>query len=302
MPRRKGHSVVSLYEHAEYLRVSDGPRPVQLCVSRLPSLRAEAPRRILLLHGNPSHVDHWRATVPALQPLGEVVAYDEPGFGRSERLEVGRASLERSARLALGVLDAVGWHGKVDVIGQSHGGLVALALAALAPSRVERIVLLGTGGTPAHLAYRLLALPGVARILGGVGTAVSRVHLPDAVRRAVVMRAARDAFSPDLVPREVVDDELHLLATRPEMLMDMALLAGDDPCAKVAQYAARVTSPVLALHGRDDALVPLAYARRLFDIVYRASPESRFVALPGGHMMHLTRPELVSPPIATWLA
>jgi len=84
--------------------------------------------------------------------------------------------------------------------------------------------------------------------------------------------------------------------------MDMARLAGDDPCAKVAEYAARVTSPVLVLHGTDDALVPIAHARRLFDIVYRASSASRFVALPGGHMMHLTRPENVSTPIETWLS
>ena len=59
---------------------------------------------------------------PALGRPGEVVAYDEPGFGRSTSLARGQPSLERSARIALALLDALGWDSAVDVVGQSHGG------------------------------------------------------------------------------------------------------------------------------------------------------------------------------------
>ena len=292
---------MSLYDHAKFVRVADGGDSLRLCAARLPAVSRDAPRRILCLHGNPSHLDHWTAIVPALTRRGEVVAYDEPGFGRSDRLGRGRPSLERSARVACALLDRIGWKSGVDVIGQSHGGMVALALAAIAPSRVARLVLLGTGGTPAHAAYRLLAVPGAGLALAGTSAVLLRA-LPPAVMRALVRVGARRAFSPDPAPRDVVDDELRLLATRPALLLDMARLTSDDPCAKVAAFAARVTSPVLAVHGSDDALVPIAYARRLFAILRLASPSSRFVELPGGHMLHLSRPAIVAPEIEAWLA
>jgi pimeloyl-ACP methyl ester carboxylesterase len=293
--------VVSLYDHSEYLRVIDAEDSLRLCVARFPAARGQGKRRILCLHGNPSQLDHWRETVPMLAQKGEVVVYDEPGFGRSDRLTHGKPSLERSARIACALLDKLGWESGVDVVGQSHGGMVALALAALAPSRVRRLVLLGSGGTPAHAAYRMLSVPGAGFALAGLGAVLFRT-LPVSGLRMLVRASAHSAFAPDPVPREFVDDEVSLLAKHPTVLLDMARLAADDPCSKVALYAARVTSPVLVLHGRDDALVPVAYARSLFEILRQASPSSRFVALPGGHMIHLSRPSIIAPEVEAWLA
>ncbi len=286
----------SLYNHSKYLRVTDALR---LCVAQLPSLEGGAGRRILCLHGNPSHLDDWRETVPVLRQCGEVVMYDEPGFGRSERLSRGKPSLERSARIACALLDELGWESGVDVVGQSHGGMVALTLAAVAPSRVARLVLLGSGGTPAHTAYRILAVPGMGLSLAGLSAVLLR-SLPVSRLRTLVGAAARSAFHPDPVPREFADDEIRLLAERPGLLFDMARLAADLPCSKVTASAARVTSPVLVVHGSEDALVPIANARRLFEVVRKASPASRFVTLDGGHMIHRTRPALVAPEIKAW--
>ncbi len=293
--------MVSLYDHSEELSVSESGETTRICVAKVPASSGTAGRRILCLHGNPSQLDHWRETVTVLARKGQVVAYDEPGFGRSERLRRGRPSLERSARIACALLDKLGWESGVDVVGQSHGGMVALTLAALAPSRVGRLVLLGSGGTPAHPAYRMLRVPGAGYALAGLAAPLFRA-LPVSALRTLVRVAARTAFSPDLVPRGFVDDEVRLLTKRPELLLDMARLAADDPCSKVANYAARVTCPVLVLHGGDDALVPIAYASRLFEILRRSSPSARFVSVAGGHMVHLSRPATVAPEIEAWLA
>ena len=293
--------MVNFSNRTDYLRVTDADDSLLLRVARLPARPGAGGRRILCLHGNPSQLEHWLETFPVLTQRGEVVAYDAPGFGHSERLPRGKPSLERSVRIACAVLDELGWESGVDVVGQSHGGMVAVALAAIAPARVGRLVLLGTGGTPAHPAYKMLAVPGMGFALAGMGALLFR-SLPLSALRTLVRLAARDAFSPDGVPSAFIDEEVRLLAKRPEVLHDMARLAADDPCKKVATYAARVTSPVLMLHGRDDALVPIEYARRLFQILRPASPSSRFVAIPGGHMLHLSRPGAVAPEIEAWLA
>lgn len=293
--------MVSLYPDARMVRVADGATTASLCTVTLPAVGVDAGKRILLLHGNPSHLDHWSTLAPALQRLAHILAYDEPGFGRSEPRSGGPPSLERSARTALALLDALAWDDPVDVVGHSHGGMVALALASLAPQRVGRVVVLATGGTPAHPAYRALAVPGVGWALRGSATRVFRAPVPAAWLSALVRASARAAFHPDAVPENVVQDEVLLLARPPEILWHMARLAAVGPCARVAHHAAQVSSPVLFVHGSEDALVPIAYACRLFGILHRASPASQFLAIPGGHMLHVTRAAAVAAQLERWL-
>ncbi|MFT3922249.1 MAG: alpha/beta hydrolase [Myxococcales bacterium] len=303
---------VSLYSSAGHALVGAEPTgPVRLCFTQLaPQRGVSAPRRVLLIHGNPSHLDHWIHNVPALRRHAHVLAYDQPGLGRSDDFADSRHSLERSADIALALLDRVGWEEQVDVIGQSHGGMVALALAARAPERVRSVVLLGTGGTPAHLAYRVLALPGLERVLVSLANLLAPIRdlatagLDAAAVRAApgglkerslawVLRAAmRTSFAPDPVSPSVVAESLGM---PPHVLGTMARLAGDDPCRKVAEYASRVRVPVWFIHARADALVGLAYARRLFEIMRLAGGDVRFSEVEGGHMMHFTRPEIINP-------
>lgn len=294
-------AMVNLYDRSVHLRVFDGQERIQLCVARIGAAKPNASRRILCLHGNPSQLDHWSETVSHFASLGEVVMYDEPGLGRSAGLIHGSPSLERSARVATSVLDALDWDSGVDLIGHSHGGMVALTLAALAPQRISRLVLLATGGTPAHLAHRMLALPGAGPALAGIWSVISRT-MPVSFLRALVEFSSRALFAPDAMPLRFVDDELHSLMMRPDLLLAMARLAADDPCSKVASHAAQVVAPVLVLHGLEDGLVPIANVRRLFDILRSASPSSRFVELPGGHLMHLSRPGTVASEVEAWLA
>ncbi len=82
----------------------------------------------------------------------------------------------------------------------------------------------------------------------------------------------------------------------------MVRLAHDSPCEKVATYARRVRSPVLFIHGRQDGLVPVSYARRLWEVMRGTGLAARFVELEGGHMVHFSRPLTVNPLLDDWLA
>lgn len=288
----------SLYDHAQFVDLDTA----RVCVATLDPLAAGAGRWVLLLHGNPSHLDQFRPLVPALRRRAGVIAHDHPGLGRSGDFSSGEVTLERSARLGFAVLDALGVTGAVDVVGHSHGGMVAVAMAALAPARVRSLVLLSAGGTPTHGSYRLLSgIPGLAGLLPALATRLYRAPALGGLARAVTALGARGSFAPEPTPAGFVEDEQEALRARPEQLGAMVRLTLDAPCDKVAAHARGVRAPALMIHATGDSLVGISHARGLFAILRQAAPLAQFVELPGGHMVPFTQPERVSPLLDAWL-
>ena len=77
----------------------------------------------------------------------QLVAIDMRGRGRSQVTGAGTYGWRNHARDVLGVADAVGAP-SFAVIGQSSGAAIAMTCAQLAPSRVERLVLVDLAGSP----------------------------------------------------------------------------------------------------------------------------------------------------------
>src|SRR5512135_1371520 len=77
----------------------------------------------------------------------QLVAIDLRGRGRSEVTGPGTYGWRNHARDVLGIADAVGVP-SFAVIGQSSGAAIAMTCAQLAPSRVERLVLIDLAGSP----------------------------------------------------------------------------------------------------------------------------------------------------------
>jgi poly(3-hydroxyoctanoate) depolymerase len=104
---------------------------------------------LLLLNGLTRPYESWAPFVASL-PDRQIVTFDVPGIGRSPT-PAAPLSIPALARVALQVMDAAGVQG-ADVLGYSHGGLVAQQLAIAAPRRVRSLVLVatscGVGGTP----------------------------------------------------------------------------------------------------------------------------------------------------------
>jgi pimeloyl-ACP methyl ester carboxylesterase len=95
---------------------------------------------VVLLHGVTGHATAWTAVAPSLTTAGRVLALDLRGCGDSQWSPSADYGTTRHARDVIGVLDALG-HDRVTVIGSSWGALIALAVAELAPDRVDRLAL-----------------------------------------------------------------------------------------------------------------------------------------------------------------
>ena len=119
--------------------------------------RGEGPP-VLFLHGTGSYGAMWEWTIDALPGARRAIAYDRRGFGASQgRLARGPAEHVRDAAALLRRLGAV----PADVVTQSGGAVIALALAARHPELVRSLVL----AEPAY-AVALHPSPSVPRAMG----------------------------------------------------------------------------------------------------------------------------------------
>ena len=243
--------------------------------------------KCLLLHGNPGSMRDFEPILEPLAEIADVAAVDLPGFGRSPRTDDADEafSLTRLARVCVALADTLGWHEPFFVVGHSHGGGVAQVLAALYPERIAGLGLLATLGYPAHLGYRLLALPG-ARAVVRSAARLLRDPVPLSLRTPLLRALMRDMFWPEPVPPARVARECELFAARPEILASMVQVAVGDPCRELLASASAIRCPVSFVHGQEDRLVPTSCAHNIHRAILDSGGRSRLCELPrAGHML-----------------
>ena len=117
---------------------------------------APGTHELVLLHGQPGAAEDWDLVIDRLPAQLHAVAVDRPGYGASGRPAAG---LTANAKTVLDDLDRRGVDTAV-LVGHSWAGGVALQAAALAPDRVEAVVLLaGVGPGSVGVVDWLLAAP-----------------------------------------------------------------------------------------------------------------------------------------------
>ncbi|MDP1635529.1 MAG: alpha/beta fold hydrolase, partial [Gallionellaceae bacterium] len=104
-----------------------------------------APTGVILIHGLGGSVDDWKDTLPELAGDFHVLAFDLPGFGKSDKGSK-RYSPTMYARLAHFLADRYFRDKPYHIIGHSMGGAIALRFAAQRPLRLQRMVLLDVAG------------------------------------------------------------------------------------------------------------------------------------------------------------
>ncbi len=93
---------------------------------------------LLLIHGWPGSWYYWRLVMPALARDFEVIAVDQRGIGLSGKPEDGYDTATLAADM-VALMDALG-HRRFAVVGVDTGMLIAYAVAADHPDRVDRLV------------------------------------------------------------------------------------------------------------------------------------------------------------------
>ncbi len=225
---------------------------------------------LVCVHGLSGSALNWMAVAPALAARHHVLALDLRGFGRTplgpgSRLRDNRELLDLFLRHVVG--------GPATVAGNSMGGLLAVLQAAAAPETVSSLVLVDPalpwrGHVPFDLslwAFFGIMLP---PILGEA--ALSRNTQRWGAERAV--SAALEACCVDAgrVPRDLVEalvaqETVRIPQPRSHRALAQAsrsLLWALGRRGLTATYA-KVSAPVLIVHGERDPLVPAAFSREI---------------------------------------
>ncbi|MFD4640166.1 alpha/beta fold hydrolase [Lentzea sp. NPDC058436] len=232
-------------------------------------------RPLVLLHGGGPGVDavsNWTAVTARLQAGFRCLAPDLLGFGTRTAAGPGlrgpRAWAEARARQVLDLLDREGLE-RVDLVGNSAaGGAAALALLAVAPNRVGRVVVMGGAGT---------------------GPLPARVPFYDEPTKESMRAVLGRLVADETVHGALLDDlaDLRLRqALRPgaEEAFRSMFTAVDEPPVDLTT----ITTPVLALHGERDRVSPPGVSERLV----AALPHGRLEVVAGaGHWIHVDRPD-----------
>jgi 2-hydroxymuconate-semialdehyde hydrolase len=145
-----------------------------------------------------------------------------------------------------------------DVVGNSFGGALALALAIAHPQRVRRLVLMGSVGVPFAIT------PGLDAVWG---------YTPSIAH----MRALLDIFAFD---RSLVSDELAALryqaSVRPGFQESFAAMFPAprqrwvDAMASAEADIRALAHPTLVVHGREDQVIPLSNSLTLAQWIAQA--------------------------------
>ena len=186
----------------------------------------------------------------------------------------GRAAptTEQQARVLIALLDRLGRARADAVIGASYGGMVALALAALAPQRVGRLVVISAGGEPHPLATanrelqrRVVAL-GLDSGKGEEALAIARGMAMLTYRTPGEFAARFDGGIGGCCPQTASAPGAYLRARGRDFLSVMSPERFLSLSASIDRHrvdAARITCPVLLIGADSDQLVPPEQMRAL---------------------------------------
>lgn len=246
---------------------------------------------VVLLHG--AGVDDaalsWEHVLPELGRTHQVYALDWPGYGDSD--DVPDHSIETYQSILASFLDAIDVQ-PVDIAGISMGGGVALSFALDTPDRVRRLALVSSYGlgrsVPAgSLWYALANVPGANQAgyqTMGSSTAAARMGLSQIVHdvRALdesFVEAFRDRASRRGAGSAFADFQRNEIGPSGQIRTNLAPRLTD------------VSMPTLFVHGRQDPLFPVSWARRGAERV----PDGTLVELADcGHWPTHEQPTIVT--------
>lgn len=230
---------------------------------------------LVLVHGIASRAADAALIYRPLMQHHRVYALDLLGYGESDKPPEASYSVSMQGEIVRGFMDALQLP-RVDLMGVSLGGWIALKVAADAPSRVRRLVLVSSAGVAFPTTLRETTFtPTNLEELRASFALQTDMRLPEFVLRDFLRRSSSKAW---VVRRSMRS------ALRADDLLDRKLQ--------------RVTMPVLLVWGTRDRIIPISVAAML----QREMPHARLVRLEGcGHLAIVECRDRAVPPIVRFL-
>ena len=223
---------------------------------------------LVLVHGAGVDGRMWQPQLKALADEFTIIAWDEPGAGRSDDLPAGFGLADYAHCLA-GVIEALGL-GRAHVAGLSWGGTVVQELYRHHPDQVATLIL---AGSYAGWKGSLPAKEVEARV-EGLRTMLERGERYDPP--GLFAAAPPPEFA-------LLLEEMTAAARSASLWAQLSVMAQTDQ----RDLLPRIAAPTLLIWGDADARSPLRVAHQFANAI----PNAELKLLPGaGHMSNLEQP------------
>jgi pimeloyl-ACP methyl ester carboxylesterase len=248
---------------------------------------------VLLIHG----LGHWtqgawERVLPHLDPRLRIVAFDLPGFGRSDRPDVpydDRFFADTMTRVVAATMPR-----RFALVGHSLGGAIAARYAAAHPERLSRLVLVAPAGFLRGVRYVYAAL--------GAGPLQWLLHRRPS-RRTIRWFTERTVADHSAFAAEMME-HAYEFANDPGVRRAFARVyaAALRELAHADAIEARLrawTGPTLLAWGRKDTLIPL----RGIDDAARVYPQAEVAIFAwSGHVPMIEEPTAVGAQLNRFLS
>jgi len=212
---------------------------------------------VMFLHGSGPGVSawaNWRLNLPVLGQTRRVIAPDILGFGLTQRSADNRYSMAGWLTHLSDIFVALELD-RVDLVGNSFGRALALALCVAWPQRVRRLVLMGSAGLDFPLTE------GLDRVWG---------YSPSEENMLAMMNVF--AFNKNLVTRDLAALR-YQASIAPGVQEAYARMfppprqQGIRAIATPESDISRIQAKTLIVHGRDDQVIPVQNSYRLHQLI-----------------------------------
>jgi len=227
---------------------------------------------IVLLHGISSGSDSWSNQVDALETHASVLAWNAPGYGKSEQIEQEMpTALDYSQRL-LTLLESKNID-RIHLVGHSLGALIAAGFASKYPAKVNKLILVN----PAQ---------GYGEFEQATQDEVAKMR-PKLLRTLGGAEMARQRSSALLF--DASEDKVALL----EKIMERITIEGFEKSSRllahdsIHHYLAKIDKPVDLIYGTEDGITT---PKIMFEIAARHKNISLHAIDAASHLSYLDQP------------
>ena len=230
---------------------------------------------LLFIHGYPLSGKIWDPQMNALSAHASLISIDLRGHGESYPYE-GPYSMDLLANDCKTLLDELNIREQAVVCGLSMGGYVAMAMYRNFPELFMGMILTSTRpgpDSPEVKSNREIAIHN-ARQYGAISIADSM--LPKLFSPITL------SINPDLL------NHVHSMMAKTSVQGMVGVLQGMRDRPDSTPLLAKISCPVLIIHGTDDQIIPMKEA----ELMAQQIPKSQLVKINrAGHLVNLEQPE-----------
>ncbi|MCR9140004.1 MAG: alpha/beta hydrolase [Alphaproteobacteria bacterium] len=237
-------------------------------------------RQLVLVHGFMGGSGQWALQAP-LAERRQLIGVDLPGFGANAQAEPVN-SIETFARWALDEVTRRGVD-RFDLLGHSMGGMIVQEMVRIAPDRIARLILYGTGATG--------TLPGRFE---SIKTSMQRARAdgPKSTARRI---AATWFLSGEAADEYPACAQIAKESTLPAIIAGLEAMQGWSG----RDHLPKIRTPTLVLWGDGDR----TYSWQQIEELWQQIPDSRLAVVPKcAHAVHLERPDIFNQLIDCFLS